>query len=183
MVFQRQISVSIRVVLLGTVLFQGLTFFYPNNLVYGKPYTNIDADTANDMITNGSYPNLTILDVRTQNEYNEGNLENAVLIPLTELESRLNEIAQHKDSEIIVYCKVGGRSAQASSILDSNNFTKVFNLQGGITAWESANYPIIHEFPSWILQLFLVATLCVAATVIAIIYRKRTKTEEHNFAL
>jgi rhodanese-related sulfurtransferase len=130
------------------------------------------------MITGGSYTNLTILDVRTQSEYDEGHLENAVLITLTELESRIDEILPYIDTEIIVYCKVGGRSAQASSILDSNDFTKVFNVQGGITAWEFAGYPIIHEFPSWIILLLLVATLCVVVAVIVIIYRKRRKKQE-----
>ncbi|PVX27402.1 MAG: hypothetical protein CW716_02460 [Candidatus Bathyarchaeum sp.] len=175
MVFQKQVSFVILIVLSVTTLFLGATIFCPTNLVYGKPYTSVDVATANNMITNGTYPDLMILDVRTQSEYDEGHLENAVLIPVTELESRLDEISQHKDSEIIVYCKVGGRSAQASGIHDSNNFTKVFNVLGGIEAWESANYPVVHEFPSWILPVFLAATLCVVVIVIVIIYRKYTK--------
>lgn len=128
------------------------------------------------MINNGNYPNIIVLDARTQSEYNEGHLENAVLIPVTELKSRVDEILQYIDSEIIVYCRIGGRSAQASSILDSNNFTKVFNVLGGITTWESANYSVIHEFSLWkILPLFLVVTLCVMVTVIVTIHRKRMK--------
>ena len=174
MIFQRQISYII-LILLSVTIFLSVIYLCQINLVYGKPYANIDVVTANNMISNGTYPNLVILDVRTQSEYNEGHLENAVLIPLNELESRLGKILPCKDSEIIVYCKSGARSAQASYILDSNNFTKVFNVLGGITAWESANYPVIHEFPSWIMLLvFLVATLCVIVTLI-VIYRKRMK--------
>jgi rhodanese-related sulfurtransferase len=157
------------------VLFIGVIVFYPINSVYGKPYTNIDVATAKDMISDAGNSSLIVLDVRTQSEYDEGHLENAVLIPLTELESRIDEIVQYRDSEIIVYCKAGSRSAQASSILDSNNFTKVFNVLGGITAWESANYPVIHEFPSWIiLAAFLVAISLVTAAAIVIIRRKNT---------
>ena len=177
LVLKRQISFVVLAVILVATMFLGVIIFCPINLVYGK-YTSIDVVTANNMITNGTYPNLIILDVRTQSEYDEGHLENAILIPITELESRINEILQYRDTEIIVYCKGGGRSAQASSILDSNNFTKVFNVLGGITAWESAGYPIIHEFPSWILPLLLAATLCVVVTVIVIIYRKRRKKLE-----
>jgi rhodanese-related sulfurtransferase len=177
LVSQKQISFNSSTVFLVTMLFLGVILFSSINLVYGK-YTSIDVATANDMITGGSYPNLIILDVRTQSEYDEGHLENAVLIPITELESRIDEILQYKDTEIIVYCKVGGRSAQASSILDSNNFTKVFNVLGGITAWESAGYPVIHEFPSWVILLLLAATLCVAIAVIVIIYRKHRKKLE-----
>ena len=119
-------------------------------LAYSNPYTDIDVITANNMITNGSYPNLIILDVRTQSEYDERHLENSILIPVVELESRINELSQYIDTEIIVYCRTGVRSAQASTILDSNNFTKIFNVLGGINAWESSGYPIIPEFSSWI---------------------------------
>jgi rhodanese-related sulfurtransferase len=178
LVFQKQISFNSLTVFLVAMLFLGVTLFSSINLVCGK-YTSIDVASTNDMIIGSSYPNLIILDVRTQSEYNEGHLENAVLIPITELESRIDEILPYRNTEIIVYCKGGGRSAQASNILDSNNFTKVFNVLGGITAWESAGYPIIHEFPSWIILLLLATTLCVVVTIIVIIYRKcRKKLED-----
>jgi len=179
LVFKKQISFSSLTVFLVTMLLLGVTLFSSITLVYSK-YTNIDVATANDMITDDTYPNLIILDVRTPSEYNEGHLENAILIPLTELESRIDEILQYKDTEIIVYCKVGGRSAQASSILDSNNFTKIFNVKGGITAWEAAGYPLIPEFPSWILPLLLATTLFVVLIVIVIIYKKRRKKQENT---
>ena len=138
-------------------------------VAYSAPYVDIDVSTAYNMITNGSYPNLLILDVRTQSEYDDRHLEGAILIPVTELESRIAELATHRDDEVIVYCRTGVRSALASSILDSNNFTKVFNMLGGISAWESAGYSVIPEFPSFlILPLFFIATLLAA-----IIYKKR----------
>lgn len=165
---RRRFPVIIQVVFLLMMLFLGMFILFSVRIVYSMPYTDIDVVTANNMITNGSYPDLIILDVRTQGEYDVGHLENSILIPVTELESRIDEIAQYKDTEIIVYCRTGVRSAQASSILDSYNFKKVFNVIGGITAWESSNYPIIPEFPSWIiLPLFLFITF------MGIIIRKR----------
>lgn len=144
------------------VLFSGFLVLSTIQLVYCNPYTDIDVSTANEMIMNGRYPNLVILDVRTQNEYNEGHLENSVLIPVTELESRIDELSSYKDTEIIVYCRTGSRSATASEILDFNNFTRVFNLLGGITAWESAGYYTIPEFESWmILPLILIGTFAL----------------------
>lgn len=143
-------------------LFLTISILFSVNVVYSNPYTNIDVITANNMITNGSYPNLVILDVRNQIEYDDGHLENSLLIPVTELESRIDELTQYSDRDIIVYCRSGVRSSQASTILDSNNFTKVFNVHGGINAWESAGYPIIPEFPSWmVIQLFLIITFSV----------------------
>jgi rhodanese-related sulfurtransferase len=85
-----------------------------------------------------SNPNLVILDVRTQAEYDSGHIQNATLIPVTELANRLGELDTEK--EILVYCKAGGRSATASQILVDNGFSKVYNMLGGITAWMSAGY-------------------------------------------
>ena len=106
-------------------------------------YTDIDVDTAYSMINNDTfYPNLVVLDVRTQGEYDTNHICDAILIPHTELPSRISELEPFKDTESIVYCALGSRSATASGILDSNGFTKVFNMLGGITAWISEDYEV-----------------------------------------
>jgi len=109
---------------------------------YASPYTDINVATAYTMIVSGSYPNLVILDVRTKSEYDSGHIYGAVWIPVTELEVRISELAGHESHEIIVYCRSGGRSATASGILDTHGFTKVYNMMGGISAWQSAGYPV-----------------------------------------
>jgi len=114
-----------------------------SHLVQAFPYTDIDVNTAFDMITNGSFPDLLILDVRTQSEYNEGHLYGSVWIPHTELKARIAELAGHESHEIIAYCGSGIRSLNASLTLESFNFTKVYNMLGGILAWETANYTIV----------------------------------------
>ncbi|MGQ9461052.1 MAG: rhodanese-like domain-containing protein [Candidatus Bathyarchaeaceae archaeon] len=106
--------------------------------VRASPYTNMSVSVAKEMIDTN--PDLVILDVRYQYEYDSGHIKNAILIPLPELEGRIGELG--KEKETLVYCKLGGRSATASEILDANGFTKVYNMQGGITAWISAGYPI-----------------------------------------
>ena len=116
-------------------------------MVDSMPYTDIDVVTAYNMVTEEKYPNLIILDVRTQSEYDKGHLKNAILISVTELKSRIDELLQYKDVDILVYCHIGVRSSEAANILDSNNFTKVYNVLGGIKAWKSANYPIRIKFP------------------------------------
>lgn len=110
--------------------------------ISASPYVDVDVETAYNMITNGSYPDLLALDVRTQSEYDSGHIYSAVWIPRSELEARIDELAGHEDHEIIVYCFSGGRSATASAILDSYNFTRVYNMLGGISAWQSAGYPV-----------------------------------------
>jgi parallel beta-helix repeat protein len=111
-------------------------------VAYASPYTDVDVDTTYDMITNGSYPDLAVLDVRTKSEYDSGHIYGAVWIPHSELEARIDELAGYKDHEIIAYCLSGGRSATASDILDSYNFTKAYNMIGGISAWQSRGYPV-----------------------------------------
>ena len=86
-------------------------------------------------------PNLAILDVRTVEEFNGEHLNDAVNIPVQELLERLGEL--NKSSEILVYCRSGVRSAQASQILVDNGFTEVYNMDGGITAWTDKGFPII----------------------------------------
>lgn len=73
-----------------------------------------------------------ILDVREEHEYNIANLGGR-LIPLRELPSRINELDSSK--EIVVYCKMGGRSQQAVEFLKGAGFRKVKNLVGGIDRW------------------------------------------------
>lgn len=79
--------------------------------------------------------NYRFLDVRTESEFLSGHIENSIHIPLQELPSRLDEIEQLKQKDIIVYCRSGARSGKATNILIKNNF-KVQNLSGGILDWE-----------------------------------------------
>jgi len=106
------------------------------------PYTDVSVDTAYAMIRDGNSSNLVILDVRNQSEYDLGHLYGAVLIPRYQLEARICELVGNENHEIIVYCYGGSRSSIASGILAEHNFTKVYNMLGGILAWIHAGYPI-----------------------------------------
>ncbi len=74
-----------------------------------------------------------LLDVREPYEYELCHLEGAKLIPLGQLHAKVNEL--EKSAEMVVYCHVGLRSAQAVMFLRKAGFSKVRNLQGGIDAW------------------------------------------------
>ena len=113
----------------------------PTLIGYASPYTSVDVGTAYGMITGGAYPNLVILDVRTPTEYDSGHIYGAMLIPVNDLQTRIGELASHINDPILVYCGSGSRSATASGILDSNNFTNVYNMLKGLNAWKTAGYP------------------------------------------
>src|SRR3954453_1698893 len=76
---------------------------------------------------------LKIVDVREPNEYQINRIEGSQLIPLGDIPNRYREL--DKNDEIIVQCKMGGRSAKAADFLRSVGFTKVLNLKGGILDW------------------------------------------------
>ncbi len=81
-----------------------------------------------------------LLDVRTPEEYSGGHIEGANLIPVDQLESRMDEIP--RDKQIIVYCKGGSRSRTAVILLMENGFGMVYDM-GGIADWQQKGYPII----------------------------------------
>jgi len=74
-----------------------------------------------------------VLDVREPNEYQICRIEGSTLIPLGELAMRTGEL--DRDREMIVHCKMGGRSAKAVALLQERGFTRARNLKGGILAW------------------------------------------------
>ncbi|MGB8856402.1 MAG: rhodanese-like domain-containing protein [Burkholderiales bacterium] len=86
--------------------------------------------------------NALVLDVREDHEYALMHIPNSRHIPLSVLESRLNELTKFKDRPVIVSCQSGNRSAKAIQILEKNQFSKVHSLRGGITAWEQASMPL-----------------------------------------
>jgi len=107
------------------------------------PYRDISVQEAYAVITYQPYRNITILDVRTQSEYDMMHINNSILIPYDELEARINELAGNETYEIIVHCKSGYRSAIASDILANHGFARVYNMVGGIEAWVDAGYPVV----------------------------------------
>ncbi len=83
---------------------------------------------------------VILLDVREQWEYDDRHIPNTTLIPLGELSSRLAELPE--DKTIITICRSGNRSTQAALLLQQQGFVNVHNMEGGMIAWEQANYEV-----------------------------------------
>jgi len=86
---------------------------------------------------------LFVLDVREPHEFQICNL-GGYLIPLNDLPKRVSEL--DSGSEIVVHCKMGGRSAKAADFLRQSGFTKVHNLAGGINAWAERVDPKVPKY-------------------------------------
>jgi adenylyltransferase/sulfurtransferase len=89
--------------------------------------------------------NIFVLDVREPHEYPIANL-GAPLIPVGSIESRINEIAAHKNDEVIIHCRSGARSQKAALALKAAGFTNVSNLTGGILAWAEKIDPTMPKY-------------------------------------
>lgn len=88
-------------------------------------------------------PSVTVIDVRTPEEYHQRHLSNSTLIPLDSLQNEIDRITDlDKSDEIIVYCRSGNRSAQAQAILDSMGYKNVKSMTGGINAWTQLGYNV-----------------------------------------
>jgi rhodanese-related sulfurtransferase len=83
-----------------------------------------------------------IVDVREDNEYINGHIVNSVHIPLGYLSDRLKDLEKYKSKPVIVGCRSGQRSASACVTLKKHGFEKVYNLSGGIMAWQNDNLPL-----------------------------------------
>jgi rhodanese-related sulfurtransferase len=86
--------------------------------------------------------NITLLDVRTPEEFRNGHLRNATLLPLKRLEANLDKLTPLKTRKILVYCRSGSRSIAASRILEKHGFTPL-NIKGGIIGLANAHADII----------------------------------------
>ena len=102
-------------------------------------YQAVTAAEAAEIIANTK---PLVLDVRTSREYKTGHLKDSVLIPVQELQSRLNELTAYKNEDILVYCATGNRSTVASKILIDHGFKRITNLRYGISEWSRKRFPI-----------------------------------------
>jgi len=85
---------------------------------------------------------VVLLDVREPAETSVGKIMKAIQIPVGSVSQRVGELDKHKNKNVIVYCKTGARSGLACRELNKAGFEKVYNLSGGITAWQEAHLPI-----------------------------------------
>ncbi|HEX9777421.1 MAG TPA: rhodanese-like domain-containing protein [Geopsychrobacteraceae bacterium] len=104
---------------------------------------DISAAQARDMLEKDTQ--VYLLDVRTFEEYSQVRLEGAALIPIDQLLRRIAEVP--RDRPILVYCAVGSRSTQVGNYLAKSGYGPVYNLSGGIWAWQLRKFPVLEGGP------------------------------------
>jgi rhodanese-related sulfurtransferase/rubrerythrin len=98
------------------------------------PVKSMNVDEAKKFIAERPEGDYTLLDVRQPGEYEGEHIPGAKLVPLPALKDGLRQLDSQKP--VLVYCAVGGRSLAAAQLLSGFGFQEVYNLQGGIKAWQ-----------------------------------------------
>lgn len=119
------------------VLFVAVAFFNivrRRSILSNKSVKNLSPAEAHKLINENK--DVIILDVRTKEEFGSGHMPKAKSFPMHEIPSRIDELEKFKDKPILVYCASGGRSPIAIKHLLKNNFTNIYHLNKGISAWK-----------------------------------------------
>jgi adenylyltransferase/sulfurtransferase len=101
--------------------------------------SEIDASQARERIESGE---PVVVDVREQDEWDEGHIAGAVHVPRGHLESRIERLAPDTTRPVIVYCSAGNRSAFAAKTLAELGYDDVVSLAGGFTDWKRNGFPV-----------------------------------------
>ena len=109
-----------------------------------KSYKVVSPKEAHEFAQND--PNILLLDVRTPEEYSNelGHVANTILIPVQELESRLDELEGHTGKQIIAICRSGNRSGMAVDLLTRHGFSAM-NMEGGMIRWNEEHLPVVRD--------------------------------------
>lgn len=83
-----------------------------------------------------------VLDVREAAEFGQGHILGARNVPLADLDRRIGEFEKHKARPVIIACATGNRSTNAMTVLRRHGFGSVYNLSGGLGAWQQAGLPV-----------------------------------------
>ncbi|MCB1751791.1 MAG: rhodanese-like domain-containing protein [Gammaproteobacteria bacterium] len=110
-----------------------------HNLVSGMDKSSIHPFQATTKI---NQEDAVIVDIRPMADFSTGHIINSINIPVNGLKNQINRLEKYRNKPIIVTCRSGAQSSSACKQLHKAGFEKVFNLKGGILAWQDANLPI-----------------------------------------
>ncbi|SJZ58076.1 rhodanese-like domain-containing protein [Selenihalanaerobacter shriftii] len=116
------------ILLIALVVF---VIFKSFSMTRNKGYESISVTEAKEMITKEK--DVVVVDVRKPHEFNDGHISGAKSIPLSQLKDKYKSLDSNK--KIIMVCTAGVRSARGSKLLVQQGFDKVYNLSGGMLAW------------------------------------------------
>ena len=127
---------SVLFLALGVIL--GLLTY---NLLIGSK-GGVDPMTATAKI---NHDDAVVLDVRPAADFSAGHIINAINVPMNGFSKQIGSLEKYKDRPVIISCRSGSQSTQACGQLRKQGFNEVYNLRGGLLAWQNANLPVTRK--------------------------------------
>jgi rhodanese-related sulfurtransferase len=124
---------------LALVMFAGFAIAQTPSTQPAKVYGDVDVEKYAEMM---KQPDVVILDVRTPEEYAAGHLPGSILIDFNSPTFAADVAKLDKSKIYLIYCRSGNRSVRACNAMGDMKFAKLFNMLGGINAWQSAGKPV-----------------------------------------
>ena len=98
----------------------------------------LDTSSVTELI---NHKQAVVIDVRPTADFSQGHIINAINIPMNGFKNQIGSLEKHKDKPIVISCRSGAQSSQACNQLRKEGFSEVYNLKGGMLAWQDANLP------------------------------------------
>jgi rhodanese-related sulfurtransferase len=126
------------ILLLSFIIVAGVLIY---NLSLGDK-GSVEPIAATDLI---NHQEAVVVDVRPAADFHKGHIINAINIPGNGFANQMGILSKYKDKPIIVSCRSGAQSSSACQQLKKAGYEQVYNLKGGILAWQSANLPVTRK--------------------------------------
>ncbi|MCL2021344.1 MAG: rhodanese-like domain-containing protein [Betaproteobacteria bacterium] len=127
------------ILIIAIALISGIMLVWPGFRSSGK---RVSPHQAIQLI---NHEGALIIDVRDAGEFTTSHMPEARNIPLKELDSRMPELEQLKEKNLLLVCLSGVRAGQASARLEKQGFARINCLDGGVDAWQRAGLPLIRS--------------------------------------
>lgn len=112
-----------------------------HNLLIGNK-GSLDPQGATDLM---NHREAVVIDVRPLADFAQGHIINAINIPMNGFRNQIGSLQKYKGKPIIINCRSGSQSSMACQQLRKEGFEEVYNLRGGILAWQTANLPVTRK--------------------------------------
>lgn len=127
------------VAIVAAVFLSSIVQLFAADAKPGGAHKNVKAEEFEKLLQ--SKTNV-VLDVRTKKEHDEAHLPGAILIDITEGNFEQEVAKLDKSKTYLVHCAAGGRSTRACKKMEQLGFKNLYNLEGGLTAWQKAGKPV-----------------------------------------
>ena len=99
--------------------------------------------TPQELVDMVNRQNAVVVDIRERKEYQAGHIVDAVNVPYSALEGRLDELKRYRERPLVVACKMGQTAGAAGTLLRKQGFDNVSRLTGGMAEWRNQNLPVV----------------------------------------